>query len=49
MDTDPAVPGTTILSNGKGNFGRNDREDWTGLQRYSQIFRSDRNETVRSI
>ena len=38
-----------ILSNGKGHFGRNQRKDRTGLQRCSQIFRSDRNETVRSI
>ena len=38
-----------ILSNRKGHFGRNHRKDRTGLQRCSQIFRSDRNETVRSI
>jgi len=33
----------------KGHFGRNDRKDQTGLQRYSQIFWSDQTETVRSI
>ena len=43
-----AVLGTTILSNGKGHFGPTDQKDRIG-QRWSQIFRLDRTEMVRSI